>query len=181
MPGDHFYCTDPNSELAPSSGYEHEGITSYVYKTSQPDTVPIYRWYNPTNGDHFYTTDKNGELGPPAYKSEGIEWYMFNTNKPGTTAVYPQTSAHRLCSWHIRPASKSSGSRYSYRVPKPAFVGEIAFYYTNNIPQTHCHLHSTAKRLVEGFCRHPVAFLVVAECKSHSRDRARNLMLICLL
>jgi hypothetical protein len=27
---DHFYTTDPNGELAPTSGYQYEGITGYV-------------------------------------------------------------------------------------------------------------------------------------------------------
>jgi hypothetical protein len=89
---------------------------------------------------------------------------------------FPQAPAHQLCPWHIRPASKSSSSRYSYRVPKPVLVGEIAFRCMNNIPRTHCHLHSIAKGQTKGFCRHPAVFVVAAERKSHSRDRARSLI-----
>jgi Repeat of unknown function (DUF5648) len=88
MPGDHFYCTDFYGELAPSRGYEREGITGYVYKTEQVNTIPIYRWYNPKNGDHFYTADPKGELAPPRYQSEGIEYYMYKGPEPDTTAVY---------------------------------------------------------------------------------------------
>ena len=49
--GDHFYCTDPEGELAPTGSYKREGTTGHVFKTVQPDTIPIYRFYNPTMRD----------------------------------------------------------------------------------------------------------------------------------
>jgi hypothetical protein len=88
MGGDHFYCLDPRGELAPSGGYQREGITGYVYNSQQPNTVPIFRWWNPKTGDHFYTRDPNGELAKPHYNFEGIGWYMFPTQQRDTVPLY---------------------------------------------------------------------------------------------
>ncbi|MBL0258211.1 MAG: hypothetical protein IPQ03_12095 [Bacteroidetes bacterium] len=66
-----------NWELAPASGYTSEGIACYVYRTQEPDTVPLYRWYHAGNGDHFYCLDPHGELAPSSgYASEGIACYV---------------------------------------------------------------------------------------------------------
>ena len=105
--------------------------------------------------------------------------HLLQGNRP--PLHFPQVPAHQLCPWHIRPASRSSNLRYSHRVPKSTFVDGTAFLRTNNIPRTHCYRHSIAKGQAEGFRCHPAVFVAAAERKSHSRDRARSLMLICLL
>ncbi|KAG0041403.1 hypothetical protein BGZ90_009877, partial [Linnemannia elongata] len=44
--GDHFYTTDPNGEVAPSVGYNYEGITGYLYPGATGGTAPVFRWYH---------------------------------------------------------------------------------------------------------------------------------------
>ena len=87
--GDHFYTTDPNGELAPSSGYTYEGIVGYIATSQISGTAALYRWYNSGNGDHFYTTDPNGELAPSSgYTYEGIVGYIATSQISGTAALY---------------------------------------------------------------------------------------------
>jgi hypothetical protein len=112
---DHFYCTDPNGELAPKGGYTQEGIAGYVYKNPQPLTVPIYRWFNAKTGDHFYCQDPKGEAGPPAYGAEGIEFYCYKTQEDGTKPLYrwwnPDTGDH----FYTLDPQGELGSQSGYR------------------------------------------------------------------
>jgi hypothetical protein len=100
--GDHFYCTDPNGELAPQSGYQYEGAPFRLFAISTQNTVPFYRWYNPANGDHFYCTDPNGELAlQSGYQPEGTIGNIGSVALPGAVALYrwynPVSGDHFYC------------------------------------------------------------------------------------
>lgn len=43
--GDHFYCTDPAGELAPSVGYVYEFIACHIFPSPAVGAVPLYRWF----------------------------------------------------------------------------------------------------------------------------------------
>jgi hypothetical protein len=84
---DHFYTTDPNGELAPTLGYNYEGVTGYISNTPLPGTTALHRWFKAP--DHFYTTDANGELAPRlGYNYEGVLGYILTAPQPGTTALH---------------------------------------------------------------------------------------------
>jgi hypothetical protein len=52
-------------------------------------TVPLYRYWNPTNTDHFYTTNWS-DLGSGRYGwgYEGIQCYVVPQQTPGTVPLY---------------------------------------------------------------------------------------------
>jgi hypothetical protein len=86
--GDHFYTTDPSGELAPTSGYDYEGITGYIATSQQSGTTALYRWFSAQSGDHFYTTDPSGELAPTSgYDYEGITGYIWMNVQGSATSV----------------------------------------------------------------------------------------------
>lgn len=129
--------------------------------------------------DQTFTT--TGSAPKYVYSSIKKSSYNFNStialiyfSRDQPRLHFPRAPAHQLCSQHIRPVTKSSNSRYSYPLPKLALVGGIAFRRTNSIPQTHYNLRSIAMAP-----DHPAA--LVAGRKSHSRDRARRIVLRCPL
>jgi len=73
--GDHFYTTDPSGELAPSTGYNYEGITGYIWveapgsATSIPSSLRECETYTSEicgtwtlEGDHFNAEWDNGAI-----------------------------------------------------------------------------------------------------------------------
>jgi hypothetical protein len=48
----------------------------YVYLAQAPQTVPLYRWYNPVTDDHLYTIS-TAPAGKNGYKLEGIACYVI--------------------------------------------------------------------------------------------------------
>jgi len=117
MSGDHFYCVDPHGEAAPELFYEYEGITGYVFTTSQPDTIPIYRWVG--QHDHFYTADIAGELAPQnGYISEGIGWYMYPAEKPGTIPLYRWFSAQNGDHFYTTDSTGEAAPQSGYNFEK---------------------------------------------------------------
>jgi hypothetical protein len=87
--GDHFYTTDPSGELAPSAGYDYEGIAFALFASPAPGTVPLYRWWSPYVLDHFYTIDPSGELAPSTgYTYEGIVGYVYAAPAAGAVPLY---------------------------------------------------------------------------------------------
>ncbi|MCK4788677.1 MAG: S8 family serine peptidase [Desulfobacteraceae bacterium] len=87
--GDHFYTIDATGELAPNSGYVHEGAPFRLFPMNTQNTTPFFRWWNSSIGDHFYTTDPNGELAPQSgYQPEGTIGNIATAPLPGTVALY---------------------------------------------------------------------------------------------
>ena len=77
-------------------GYVYEGIAGYLSHVNIPNTVPLYRYWQPTIADHFYTTNANeiGNNGNPGlnvrhgYVYEGITGYIGDSKKPNNRAFY---------------------------------------------------------------------------------------------
>jgi len=86
---EHFYTNNPYEIGTDVKGvtakynYKCEGVGFKLYKEQEKETIPIYRYYNPTSKDHFYTTNAEeigtvqvGMLGKHNYKMEGILGYI---------------------------------------------------------------------------------------------------------
>jgi len=84
--GDHFYSTD-YSELGNgnNNAYIFEGVAFFVFNTAVSDSVPIYRYNNPTTGDHYYTQVYGAYSG---YNYEGIRFYAFASQINGSVPIY---------------------------------------------------------------------------------------------
>lgn len=92
----HFYTTNwreigTNAPGVIVNNWKMEGIMGYVYKTKEPGTCPLYRYFRP--GTHLYTVDpcELGVTNPGAivaqnFKYEGIAAYVF-TDFPCNTTV----------------------------------------------------------------------------------------------
>ena len=72
-----------------TDGYRYYGITGYCYPVQVPNTLPLYRYDNPTNGDHLYTTDANeigivtpGHTGKNGYIYEEIACFVYRYASP---------------------------------------------------------------------------------------------------
>ena len=87
---DHFYTTN-SGEIGKTMhgqlgnhGYRSEGIAGYCYPKPTKDTVPLYRYWNPSITNHFYTTNTAeigtttpGKKGKHGYISEGIVCHVL--------------------------------------------------------------------------------------------------------
>ena len=92
----HFYTTSwretgTNVLGQVSNGWTMEGTLGYVYRTKQPGTCPLYRYYRPDQ--HFYTVNpceigvvRPGVTGVNSFKLEGIAAYVYTTFQCGTPA-----------------------------------------------------------------------------------------------
>ena len=72
-----------------TNGYRYYGITGYCYPVQVSNTLPLYRYDNPTNGDHLYTTDANeigvltpGHTGKDGYTYKGITCFVYQFASP---------------------------------------------------------------------------------------------------
>ncbi|KAG6832856.1 hypothetical protein H0H87_012788 [Tephrocybe sp. NHM501043] len=86
---DHFYTLN-RGEGASASGYNFEGVSSFIFPTRQPGTVPFFRLYSPQATDHFYTTsvsERNSAIGQ-GYNSEGIAGFIYPNNNCGGVPFY---------------------------------------------------------------------------------------------
>jgi hypothetical protein len=58
-----------------------ESESFFAYAEAQPDTIPVYRFYNTQTGAHFYTPSELEksvvEDTLPNYQSEGIAYYAL--------------------------------------------------------------------------------------------------------
>ncbi len=93
----HFYTKDvieqqhlinnPNA-----AQWRYEGIAWNVHETQQPDTVPVYRFYNLKQRTHLLTIDENERTLmlslTSQWRSEGIAWYAYPGQAAGTSLVY---------------------------------------------------------------------------------------------
>jgi hypothetical protein len=123
-------------------------------------TVPLFRYWNPTNTDHFYTTNWS-ELGAGrhGWGYEGIQCYVAQQQVVGTVPLYrywnPQIGDHfYTTSW-----SELGGGRYGwgyegiqcYVYPQPALNRIPLFRYWNG--RTGDHFYTTNWREL-GFGRY---------------------------
>ncbi len=82
---DHFYSTTYYGGYLPYvpglNGWYLEDCAFVVYLEQAPNTVPLYRYWNPTAADHFYTTTFYGAAifggGIGNWGYEGFEGYVY--------------------------------------------------------------------------------------------------------
>lgn len=82
--------------------WTYEGEKYSVYDSGQPNTVPVYRFFNSQNGSHFYTTSEieRDQVASTAswMEFEGVKFYVHETEQPSSTPVYrffnTQNGAH---------------------------------------------------------------------------------------
>jgi Repeat of unknown function (DUF5648) len=99
---DHFYTTSqPEANNAVTNlNFLYEGIAGYLYPQQQPNTVPLYRYYNPHNGDHFYTIslpEGQNAVAHGGYNAEGttpIAGYLYPQQQPNTVPFYRYYNSH---------------------------------------------------------------------------------------
>lgn len=74
-----------------SSTYWYMGVQFKAYKTRQPNTYPVYQFYDSVNKTHYYTkseSEKSYILTHLPWTYNGIAFYNYPTYVPGTKAVY---------------------------------------------------------------------------------------------
>jgi hypothetical protein len=88
----HMVTTDPKEKdiLQNSLKWNYAGIEGYIFKTQQPDTVPLLRYYNAKIKDHYCTSDEEfKKLAPKfGYHYEGLLGYIYKTQHPDTVPFY---------------------------------------------------------------------------------------------
>ncbi|MDM8569671.1 CAP domain-containing protein, partial [Thiotrichales bacterium HSG1] len=83
-----------------TKSWNYERISWYVYKTEQPNTIPVYRFWSDTFQGHLFTADvdeKNRYESDPNWTYERIAFYTPNTlidleNTDTTNFQQPDTS-----------------------------------------------------------------------------------------
>ena len=116
----HFYTANFN-ELGTNS---LEGVIGKIFKTQQPQTFPLYRyWKTYGGGGHFYIL--NEQVTIPGLLYERIAGYAYSTQQPNTIPVYRFYS--NQYNNHFYTTSYSEGSNAT------SYVYErIAYYLVNN-------------------------------------------------
>jgi hypothetical protein len=88
---DHLLTTDANEKdkLASTPDCIYSGIKCYIFQTQQPNTVPLYRYNNPTTTDQYCTTDEGFKkiASNSGYHYEGILGYIYKTQQPNTVPL----------------------------------------------------------------------------------------------
>jgi hypothetical protein len=90
--GDYPYTEDANeydfiiSALPGSPGYGDGAFDNlYVFSDNEPNTVPLYRFWNGQN--HFFSTDYNEGINA-GYGSEGVAVYVYLSANNGAVPIY---------------------------------------------------------------------------------------------
>jgi len=93
----HFYTSDENEKQhlinnLNSAQWRYEGIAWHILAAQQPDTVPVYRFFNIIQRTHFFTIDENEKALmlnlTQQWRFEGIAWYAYSGQAAGTSLIY---------------------------------------------------------------------------------------------
>jgi Secretion system C-terminal sorting domain len=122
--GDYFYSKSYFSSIP---GMQYQGVSFKAHYAGVPNTIPVYRYFNPQYVDHFYTKTymANGTAG---YNSEGVEFYAYDYQYPGTVAVYRYFNSGLINHFYTTNFNLYgySGSGYTYeRVEFYAFPADF--------------------------------------------------------
>jgi hypothetical protein len=79
---DHFYTLNPDET---GVGYVREQSTWGAVNTQKDNTIPLYRYYSPSDTDHFYSTSS---ITPQNYMGEGLLGFVFLETVPGAVPLY---------------------------------------------------------------------------------------------
>lgn len=126
--GVHFYTDNKATmERFPDYSYEKEAFRvfpkanaeSYI---SNPDIVPVYRFYNPETGAHFYTANESqaarvrDNYSPP-FIDEGIKFYVYRAGSGFGTELRkffnPSTGAHFFTAFENEMNALTNDSRFN--------------------------------------------------------------------
>ena len=135
---DHLYTTDVAevSRSIAQFGYHLDGIVGYVYSTSLPETVPLFRAFNPTTGDHFYTTDEaeyRRATTQHGYQAEGPAAHVYSPKQAEAESL-----AARI--YGSNQVGRAEGT--AVHVYSPTQVGKVTLFRAYN-PQTGDHFYTT--------------------------------------
>jgi len=83
--GSHFYTADKNEAnrliYYNERTYQYEGISFYVFLNQETNTLPVYRFFQPSTGSHFFTINRSERDNLIAHSSllnyEGVAWYAY--------------------------------------------------------------------------------------------------------
>ena len=89
---DHFYTTSfYQGTTALDDGYSYERIENYISDRKFPDSLPLFRLYNPAIKSHFYTIDeaqKDEMNALNGYQYEGIQGYVYASATQGGVPLH---------------------------------------------------------------------------------------------
>ncbi len=131
--GNYFLTTnykERNNAIA-KLNYEYKEIVGSIYKTKEPNTVPLYRMFSGKN--HFYTTNYNermNAINQLKFKDEGIAGFVYVKKVSGTIPLY---RLHRKGVGHLYTTKASERdlavSKYGYKYEGIAcYIKSITFY-----------------------------------------------------
>ena len=149
---DHFYTTNAKeigttkSGTIGNHGYRSEGIECQIHRRKQPNTYPLYRYWNSDRNDHFYTissdeigTTTPGVIGKHGYKSEGIAGYCFKKQLADTVPLYGYWNRKQKDHLYTTSASEI-GTTTPKHMGKHGYISEGITCYVIGIyiPQVIC-------------------------------------------
>jgi len=159
--GTHFWSMD--KEEGVKAGYvNYDGPSCFVFKTQEPGTIPLYRFYN--GKTHFWTIDKDGELfSKPPQKPEGPACYVYpQGSKTDSTRVpfyrFYKGSSSAWCltvygdytaDKHYRPIYREAETIYA----KTAEEAEANRKYIEDLERDFYHHEDAKAELVSGACK----------------------------
>jgi hypothetical protein len=94
-------------------GYTAEGTTGRIFPTQQPQTIPLYRLYNPGGTDHFYTTsaaERDNAVAQLGYQSEGTAGYVYPAGVCGALPLYRSYNLQGIDHFYTMSASESDSA-----------------------------------------------------------------------
>ncbi len=90
----HYVTTDYNDYKAKVGTVASHGeyllgvIPGYVYKEQQPDTIPLYRVYNPTTHDYRVVGKSYNQVLGQGYQEDALLGYVYANQAPHTKPIY---------------------------------------------------------------------------------------------
>jgi len=132
--GTHFYtssATERDSTISTRSDLTYEGFgLNATTKTLDPQSAPVFRFFDTSNGSHFYTVSDSERAslasGSTGLTYEGIAFYEDTSKASSTSAVYrffnTQDGSHFL--------TASGNERAGVLATRPDLVNEGVAFYT---------------------------------------------------
>lgn len=133
--GTHFYtasATERDATIAdrPDLTYEGVGLNGTQAPSVDPNSLPVYRFFDVNDGTHFYTVSATEEAGimanRPDLKYEGVAFYEHATQQPGDAAVYRFFDNQDGTHFYTADATERS----QILATRPDLVNEGVAFYT---------------------------------------------------
>ena len=123
--------SEANSLIAtrPDLTYEGLGMAGIAPGASDPNAVPVYRFFDTTNGTHFFTASQSEKDSIAATRPdlvfEQASFYEHSTQQPGDVAVYRFFETHDGTHFFTESASE----RAAILATRPDMTDEGVAYY----------------------------------------------------